>query len=168
METSERTKQRGILQFACISLKKLKTWIYFFLILHFFRLCISKKFISPPKMLALINIRLMIETRCFRTSSLICPQSHSPSNLYYLRVNEGGFKVDGMAGLVPTSTTTPIQLQLPSNTDLRRSQTRTEFPAAAYSTVPLGLSAIWLIWFSPAGMATVRLVLDEHTSPTLT
>lgn len=51
---------------------------------------------------------------------------------------------------------------------LRRSQTRTEFPAAAYRTVPLGLRAIWLIWFSPGGMATVRLVLAEQPSPTLT
>lgn len=51
---------------------------------------------------------------------------------------------------------------------LRRSQTLTEFPAAAYRTVPLGLRAIWLIWFSPAGMVTVRLVLDAQTSPTVT
>lgn len=51
---------------------------------------------------------------------------------------------------------------------LLRSHTRTEFPAAAYRTVPLGLRAIWLIWFSPAGMVTVRLVLDAQASPTLT
>lgn len=65
-----------------------------------------------------------------------------------------------------TVITTVVQPEF--KTDLRRSQTRTEFPAAAYRTVPLGLRAIWLIWFSPAGMATVRLLLDEHVSPTLT
>jgi len=51
---------------------------------------------------------------------------------------------------------------------LLRSQTLTEFPAAAYRTMPLGLRAIWLIWFSPAGMVTVRLEFDAQTSPTLT
>lgn len=45
---------------------------------------------------------------------------------------------------------------------------RTELPAATYSIVPVGLRAIWLIWFSPEAVVTVRLVLAAHASPELT
>lgn len=74
---------------------------------------------------------------------------------------KGALSFDVVLGAAPVEPASDL-------THLRRSHTRTEFPAAAYRTVPLGLRAIWLIWFSPAGMATVRLVLEEQPSPRLT
>ena len=49
-----------------------------------------------------------------------------------------------------------------------RSQIRTAFPAAAYSTVPEGLRAIWFIWYSPWAKVMVRVVVPAHASPATT
>jgi len=42
---------------------------------------------------------------------------------------------------------------------------RTVFPAAAYSTVPEGFRAIWLIWYSPWAKVMLRVVVPAHASP---
>lgn len=45
---------------------------------------------------------------------------------------------------------------------------RTVLPAAAYSTDPDGLRAIWLIWHSPCAKVMVRVVVPAHASPDTT
>lgn len=61
-----------------------------------------------------------------------------------------------------------VRSTLSSTFYLLRSHILTALPEAAYRKVPVGFSAIWLIWFSPEGIATVRLVLAEQTSPRVT
>lgn len=51
---------------------------------------------------------------------------------------------------------------------LLRSHVRTVLPAAAYSTDPEGLRAIWLIWYSPWAVVMVRVVVPAQASPETT
>lgn len=45
---------------------------------------------------------------------------------------------------------------------------RTALPEAAYSMVPEGLSAIWLIWCSPCALVRARVEVAAQASPEIT
>lgn len=45
---------------------------------------------------------------------------------------------------------------------------RTALPEAAYSMVPEGLRAIWLIWCSPCALAMARVDVAAQASPEVT
>lgn len=76
----------------------------------------------------------------------------------------GGLQVKGPRAASPG---TPCHA-LPRPPHLLSSQMRTALPEAAYSMVPEGLRAIWLIWCSPWALVMARVDVAAQASPELT